>query len=132
APLSASDPSDSSEFSCARPGSSVAVLHSGEEARDIGGLDVLVEGLIDEEGGGSAAGAEALQFDEGEAVIVGGIADVDLKVGLDRLGQLGLAAELAGDGAADGDQVAAFGAEPVFLVEGCGVEDIGGGQAEKR
>src|SRR4051812_35602934 len=66
-----------------------------DDLGDALGRDVLVEGFVHEHRRRGSAGAEALDLDEGELLVVGGLADVDAELGFARLGNLALAAELA-------------------------------------
>lgn len=110
----------------------VAVAGGGVDGFLHGGwCQVFVEFFVDEGDWGGVAGAEAFDFDEGEGVVVGGFADFDAEFFAAGVGDFLLAAELAGDGAADGDEVFAFGLEPVFLVEAGGVDHLGGGDFEE-
>src|SRR5262249_787833 len=54
--------------------------------------EILVEGLVDERGGRRATGPEALDLDERELAVIGGLTDLDAKLGLAGVGDLSLTA----------------------------------------
>ncbi len=101
-------------------------------ASDVLHAHVLDEDLVHQHGGRAAARTDALDLDERELVVAGGLADLNAQVLAERAGDFFVPADFTRDAAADGDQVLAAGPQPELLVERSRVEHVRGWHLQKR
>jgi hypothetical protein len=109
------------------PGPKSESVELFDAAHEVVGLKAAENLIIDEGYWGKAAGAEAVDDFDGEAVVGGGGAGIDASGLLDGLDGLGGAANVAGGSVADTEKVLAAAFEVELGVEGGDAVELGEG-----